>query len=81
MKTRIYIESEIKNISGRFQRAAWREYSVMRIYDNAGQARKFHNLRNCNYYYFNYDENGEEVITRRYDNYNSAAVNAYGRRY
>lgn len=53
----------------------------MRIYDSAQQARKFHNLRNCNYYYFNYDENGEEVITRRYDNYNSAAVNAYGRRY
>lgn len=81
MATKIYIESEIKNISGRFQSATWREYSVMRIYDSAKQARKFHNLRNCNYYYFNYDENGEEVITRRYDNYNSAAVNAYGRRY
>ena len=78
MKARIYIESEIKNVAGRFQRAYWKEYSVMRIYENAEQARKFHNLRNCKYYYFTYDNEDNEVITREYNN---ARVNAYGRRY
>ena len=43
----------------------------------AKEAKKYHNLKNCNYYYCKEDEEGNELIVSSYYN---AQLDAYGNR-
>lgn len=71
---KIIVKTELKNVARRFKKASWREYVVNRIYNSAKEAKRYHNLRNCNYEYIS-DE--DEVIKA----YNNAKLDCYGRRY
>ena len=74
---RIFIESELKNVACRFNRAIWRKKSVNRYYSSAKEAKKYHNLKNCNYYYYKEGKDGNEEINRYYSN---GTLDAYGNR-
>ena len=74
---KIFIENELKNVARRFNRAIWRKYEVNRYYSSAKEAKKFHNLKNCNYYYHKEGEDGNDVII---SNYYNGMMDAYGNR-
>ena len=74
---KVFVESELKNVARRFNSAIWRKNEVSRYYSSAKEAKKYHNLKNCNYYYCKEDEEGNELIVSSYYN---AQLDAYGNR-
>lgn len=70
----ITILHELTNIAPKFTAAIWRKKEVNRTYKNAKEAKKYYNLRNCEYEYVN--ESGERI---KY--YNNAKIDSYGKRY
>lgn len=70
---KILVINELKNVNVRFRRAIWRKYTVNAVYKSAKEAKKYHNLKNCEYQYLNA---AGEVIAR----YNNTRVDTYGTR-
>lgn len=71
---RIFIESQIERIATVAGQTKWARTHVNRYYNSAKEAKKHHNLANCNYQHI--DDDGNVVAQ-----YSNALIDAYGRRY
>lgn len=70
---KVIILSELQNVAPRFSRAIWRKRNVNRVFNSAKEAKKYYNLRNCNYDFE--DEDGEIIRSVR-----NGVLDAYGNR-
>lgn len=71
---RVFVKTKILNISPKFKKAIFKKVEVNRVYNSVKEARKFHNLINCNYSIIN-DHDVEIRV------HNNAKIDGYGRRY
>lgn len=72
-KMKVVVQSELCNVAGRFKKAIWRRRDVSFIYNSAKEAARWHNLKNCNYYFIDNEENVIREV-------NNARLDGYGRR-